>query len=525
MKARNLVLLGCLAALVPAGTANVHGQQVTTPALSPVVMNELRALDETYVLLDAVAARVWAGWTGYREVPFLFDFENHLRVLVGHPNPPPPFELVAGVNVAGRPVAADRSRVTAVRVQPYLSAGGGPINFGSTADGSPVYTVHISLRAPRGSEDDAEAKGTGEPESPTTEDKILVYLHELFHCFQRGRIDPQAGNLSFNADAEFAAWSQLEGVALERAYREPDAARARDRVKEFLVARAMKRRTMTEQQRKEESADDVREGTATYAMLRALELVTAGGFEPKLTAADDRYYRGFANARSMTAKYTERLAKTAARHDDPKMKCYDYGCFQCALSERLFPGWQQAIEQGKPMDAVLAERLPISESERDVIAARMRTEYPYGEASASASKFTTARDAAYRAISGRQGRTYIVDLKKTGQFISVLTRQKDAFRLGLLTLFPSGYPGFALDDVVLSAVGVPANTDQLYYLRVVDTGWRSRSKAYTVSGTRGDDGTYTDALVTTPLFTLKAPKVRIQETGTRVKIQVLSRVR
>jgi len=59
-------------------------------ALSPVVVNELRVLEETYRLLDAVSQKVWPGWTGYRDLPFLFEFENQLRVLVGHPNPPWP---------------------------------------------------------------------------------------------------------------------------------------------------------------------------------------------------------------------------------------------------------------------------------------------------------------------------------------------------------------------------------------------------------------------------------------------------
>ena len=46
-----------------------------------------------------------------------------------------------------------------------------------------------------------------------------------------------------------------------------------------------------------------------------------------------------------------------------------------------------------------------------------------------------------------------------------------------------------------------------------------------MAGRRQADGTYVDAVVTTPLFTLKAPKVRIVETGNRVKIQVLARVK
>jgi hypothetical protein len=43
---------------------------------------------------------------------------------------------------------------------------------------------------------------------------------------------------------------------------------------------------------------------------------------------------------------------------------------------------------------------------------------------------------------------------------------------------------------------------------------------------RGEaDGTYVDAVVTTPLFTLIAPKLRVVGHANRVKIQVLARVK
>ncbi len=489
--------------------------------LSPVVVNELKVLEETYRLLDAVAQKVWPGWTGYRELPFLFEFENQLQVLVGHPNPPKPFELVPGLTIGGHLVAADRSKMSAVKVEPPLVAGGGPNNFGTTADGTPVYTVRINVRSGR-SAGEAQAE---DKQPPRTEDKVLIYLHELFHCFQRGRIEARFGNLQFNPDADFATWSQIEGLALERAYKAADAATARERIKEFTVARALKRQSMTDLQRNEESADDVREGTATYAQLRALEIIKRSGFTPGLTNAEDPYYHGFAEADRIIESYAERLAKSAAKHEDPKMKCYDYGSFQCALAERLVPGWQQQVEQGKAMDAVLASAIPVADAERADIERRLRGDYPYEDVRRGATAFTQARDTAYQTISSRKGRVYIVDLKPVRQYMDGLADKAGAYRLGLLTLFPAGYPGFTLDAVELSPVKVPCNTDQLFYFRAVDTESRSRKQALTVTGQRQADGTYVDAVVTTPLFTLKAPKVRIIESENRVKVQVLARVR
>jgi hypothetical protein len=490
------------------------------PVLSPVVVNELKALEETYALLDAVAGMAWPGWSGYREIPFLFQFENNLQVLVGHPNPPAPFQLVPAVKIGGHAVAADVSRMTALKLEPFLGGGGGPNNFGATADGKPVYTVHISLR---GARTDESASRDAAPSR--TEEKVLIYLHELFHCYQRGVIEPRFGNLQFNPDAEYATWSQIEGIALERAYREADPARARERIKEFVTARALKRAFMTTDQQGEESADDVREGTATYVMLRALEIIKAGGFQPRLTSAEDPFYHGFADAGRMIDEYVERLAEKAAVHPDPKMKCYDYGCFQCALSERYVPGWQRMVQQGTPMDGVLAREIPVTEAERPGVERRLRTDYPYEQILESARQFTEPRDQAYRQITARRGRTYVVDLKPTRLFTGTLLQGKGtAYRLGLLILYPSGYPGFHVDAIDMSPVAVPMNADQLYYLKVVDIDWQSRKDAFTITGTKQEDGTYTDAVIVTPLFTLKAPRVRVRETGQRVAIRVLDRV-
>jgi hypothetical protein len=177
------------------------------------------------------------------------------------------------------------------------------------------------------------------------------------------------------------------------------------------------------------------------------------------------------------------------------------------------------------MDAVLAGAVPAAEAERAEIERRLRSDYPFEDVRRGALAFTSARDAAYRAIASREGRVYVIDLKPVRQFVGTLAPKAGAHVLGLLTLFPAGHPGFTLDAVELSPVTVPCNTDQLYYIRAVDTEWKARAGAYTVTGLRQADGSYADAVVTTPLFTLKAPKLRIVETANRVKIQVLARVK
>jgi hypothetical protein len=236
---------------------------------------EMKRLQETYRVLDFTAEKVWPGWKNYRDVPFLFEFENGLRLLVRHPQPPSPFQPVEGLKVESRQVFADRSAVTAKPLVAPLLAGGGPIPFGTGADGKPVQVVRINLRSATGSPNDDDA-----PARIRSEEQISVYLHELFHCFQRTLGLQVFGNLRINADTRFAAYSEVEGLALGRAYAEKDPAKASEYLADFLAARRARRTAMNLMQQYQESSDEFNEGTATYAQVRTYEILRSGATRP-----------------------------------------------------------------------------------------------------------------------------------------------------------------------------------------------------------------------------------------------------
>ena len=507
-----------LALLIPApGAAQTRATRADLP---PVVLMHFRQLEETYRVLDAVASKVWSGWTTYRDTPFLLDYPNGLRVMVGHPNPPAAeFEPVEGVQVEAKKVAIDRRKLVPLALTPPLSAGGGPIAYGTTADGQPVQVVHMSYR---GSDTPPEAIRN----LTITDSQILTYIHELFHCFQRARFVPaQFGNLRLNADAAYATWSEVEGLALEAAYAEKDDRQARERVKDFLVAREVKRRSMTEAQRGEESADDVREGTAVYSTVRTLEALREVGFKPGITAQEDPYYGGFQEIDALLKTYVDNLRAATRRVEDPRMKCYDYGSFQCVLSERLFPGWQDAIAKGAFIDGELRRQLPIAESERADVEQRLEDRYRADEIRTRVAAVLEPRDATWHTIKNRRGRVYVIDIKATRQYVDGIFPPRIGYRLGVGRLFPDGADAVSFNDVELSRVAVPFETAQLYYVRLVDTAPRRGDRGYAITGQKQADASYVDATVTTPLFTVKAPRVRVVESPNRVKVQVLSRVK
>src|SRR4030042_3389452 len=90
--------------------------QDKAPEIPDAVKIELLRIEETYSVLDQAAARVWPGWADYKDYPFLLNFENGLRVLVGHPSPPEGFVPVPALKAAGKAVHADVRKVEPLKL-------------------------------------------------------------------------------------------------------------------------------------------------------------------------------------------------------------------------------------------------------------------------------------------------------------------------------------------------------------------------------------------------------------------------
>ena len=488
------------------------------PGLPTGVIAELKRLEETYRVLDFAAEKVWAGWTTYKETPFLFGFENGLKVLIGHPNPPQGFEPLLGMKIAGRSVYVDRRQVSGLEIKQPLSCGGGIGSLGDSG-GRPVTIVDM--------------KFTRIPTDPTMKDKpfqaertILILVHELFHCFQPDAVQIAYGNLSYNADAAYALYSSIEGLALDAAYRESDPVNAKLRIKDFLLARDLKRKGMTGQQAKEEASDDVREGTAVYSEVRTLEALRQG-FKPGLSAADDPFYGGFKDIDALFRAYTDKLKGSSEDVFDTKEKCYNYGCFQALLLQRYFPGWQEPFaREPRLLDDELGRRLPLTKEDRAGAEKRFKAAYKFDAIKARTKKAMAERDDAFKALTEAKGLTFAINFKEIGQFAGVLPVGKKSYQMGLLSVYPEGVGKLSFDDVEIDVRRKPAAIDKIYHLIMVDPDAAKRAKPYELTFEKQEGADiYLNAVLTTPLLTVKAPKLRITADANRVKIGILARVK
>ncbi len=537
MNAKTWTLSGALAisaalALFAAGTLpgapRAAGQAPALDAanLPPYLKVELRRLQQTWDVLDKCAAGVWPGWTTYRDVPFLITYANGVRLLVGHPDPMDGFTPVPGAEIAGKPVLLDRTKEVAVPMTLPVTGGGGVLRLGKT---KPVQTVDLSL-APA-----APKRPEGVPDyyrlpwelTTSSDNQVLINVHELFHCFQRQFDRTVYGNLQMNPVLDYAVWSEVEGSALERAFLSTDPAAARDALLDFLAARGLKRKSsMTEQEGLQESEDEVGEGTATYSEARVAEQLKAGYSSNLPGAAEDPFFRGFKDAGAFLDAKLEMLRANRAETLQAHSRCYSFGCFEALLLTRLFPGWQAGfLESGKFLDTMIREKLAPTEAELAVATGRLDARYDVAALRAKHEPVLRARDEAYAMVKARQGRVFVLNLKPTGEFPTPEGGAK-SYDVGLMKIYPAGFGRIRVRDVEIEGTASPIVLDQLYHVRWVDVEAKPGEKRYelTYAAKEGED-VYVDAVFKTAGFTLKAPRIRVKDTPQRVKVTVLSKIK
>jgi hypothetical protein len=510
----------CLVILVVAGA--LSGADIPRYAAL-----DLKQLEETWNILDRFAGQIWLGWKNYADVPFHFSYANGVQMLVGHPSPMDGYDLVPGVEVRGKKVYLDRRTEIPLEMKPPLGGGGGILPLGKD---KPVVTVDLrKMSFAKSLTQEEKSFVFGKPLSDelrmSSDLQILLNIHELFHCFQKDVFKWRYGNLRFNPDAAYALYASVEGEALEKAYLEKDAGRAAELLKDFLAARNLKRKSMNEEERLQETEDDIREGTAVYAEVRILELMKAG-YDPMLTKKDDPGYFAFHSADEFLENKLNMLRGAQANAFDALNKCYFYGCFQAVLLSRLFPGWQDGFFQnGLTLEQVLKDRLKVSDEDLKIIGERLQDRYPLDDMSKQTGAAIGKRDAALKTILGRKGRSYIVDFKSTKEFLKPQARG-ESFRIGLIQLCPEGIEQIRIREVEFNGEKTPIIADQLYYVKWIDTEAKPGEKGYTiVSSSKQGDDVYVDAVFKTRGFTLKAPKIRVKNSPARVKVQVLEKVK
>ena len=510
------IFVGLLAGPALAGPAG-------KPALHPVQKLELLRLEETWNVLDQVAAKVWPGWKGYADVPWVFDYENQTRMLVGHPDPPDEFELVEGVTVRGKKVHLDRSREVPVELVWPTGGGGGPRPFGKGNDPkTKTETIWIRLDCHRNA-----SQGEFKYRS---EDQILLNIHELFHVYQ-GVFYKNADAVDRydkNPDTHFAVHSDMEGRALLKAFQEKDKAKSLELLKDFVAARLKKYEGMPPGEQLAEKHTDFSEGTARYAEYATL-LEIQKHYRPKLTAKDDPYFTAFKDLDYFFERRLEDLKGSAGMTNAAHFKCYQYGCFQGLLLNRFARGWQKTIPaKNKYLFDILVVRLGMGDQELRQVTAALDAKYDQKALFAVHNPPLEARDNAFRDFDAQKGRKLLVDFEPTREFPHPSDYEAKSFmktfprNQGILRyIYPEGFKSLSVQQVLIEGKGLPLEGRELYKIGFVD----AKGTGYKVSASKVEDSVYTDAVVVTDGFTLRAPKMEIKEKDGNIVFVIVSKVK
>jgi len=356
-----------------------------TVPLEPYIEAELFRLEETYRLLDRYSEELWPGWRDYGDVPVEVNFPNGVVLFVTpRSGGQPGFERIAGRTVFGKNVHINRQKRTSAEVHPPL--------FGMARGGE---LIHVELRQPdlppleaeRSTALEARLKDKSRPEAPfdleplgDSDAHVLMYIHEHFHGHQ-ARLQRPGPVRAFKINAEYAAWANIEGLALRRAYLESQDAAARDFLKDFVVAREIKHAHMPFDAAPAEAYLSMKEGTASYVSLKTAMLLRDSSDKPGIDRAKDPFFYGFAYVNGYVDNIMRKGMDFAVSWtEDRGGKYYLYGAYQCFLLDRFAPGWKRGfLEKKKDLDSAMAGLLKLSAEEKEEIKKRLSARYAYDE--------------------------------------------------------------------------------------------------------------------------------------------------
>jgi hypothetical protein len=181
----------------------------------------------------------------------------------------------------------------------------------------------------------------------------------------------------FRVNVEYPNWSRVEGLALRRAYLEVDDAASREYLKDFVVARQIKRGNIPDAAAAAESHVADSEGPASYVSLKMALLLKDSEDRPGIDRAVDPYFYDFAYVDGYIDNIMRKgmdFACSIPQND--QRKYYLYGAYQCFLLDRFSPDWKRGfLEKGKDLDIMMADLLRLTSAEIEEIAHRLPIRY------------------------------------------------------------------------------------------------------------------------------------------------------
>jgi hypothetical protein len=521
----NIRIVICLLLLEILACPSLHSYAQEEEQLPKALKIDLLHLKEAYNILDLYAKDIWPGWNDYDKYPVLFVYPNGLKMLTGQLNPPAGFDSVKGFLLRGKKIYIDRRGQNSENLDyPLLIQENIDELVSFYDDENKAITIRLEKDKADQPAYDKYAKLYGRKNMQVGskgEEQILSIIHKLFHQFQRPSFKTTFSIPAFNCDLNYAIYSEMEANKLEKILSSADTENAKQYLKDFLVSRNLKNKSINSKDRKAVSAIELYEGTASYAELKALQLMNSRFTADSALLNEDKHYSGFKYREQLINNRTEWLGQISKHTFLSNLKAYPYGCAQALILDKLFPKWKELIAaDGSSMDQILSRLVKIRKPERLDIAGRLSSEPEFASALERHSQPVSARDSLCREILSPKGRVFVIDLKNFQDFIYP-ENADELFQVGSMRIYPNGIGNYSMNNFELKCGSLPVIFPFKNFIKIISRHPLSNEDEYklTYSGKDGAD-TFYNAALSTDAFELKAAKLRIIKNKDRIKLVV-----
>lgn len=497
--------------------------------LPEALQMDLKRVEETWKILDRYAEEAWPGWKNCDAIPFQLDYPNGLSLHIGQPANLGKFKLIESITLRGKKIFLDDSRINSLTISPRLTFGGGGAGVGN---GHPTMRVRRALITKElENKADSLMRNLGSPSWPSaivysTDNTIFGLTHELFHCFTDFGAMFWTGDTLFEADLNYAVFAEIEGNLLEKAAFESDSIKMKDYLEKSLVAREMKRRSMSDRQKTYESDREKCEGTAEYAAYRIVQFLKSG-YEASLSHKDDPLYFGFRYSDYFPAMRLYAYHESFKNTHDAGSKCYANGFFKCLILDKLLPQWKtDFFEKKKSFDDLITQFVNLKEGNTSSLLGAIKKEYRYETLLQRHSPVIAERDSTIHYFQNSRIEFYVLNIKEMGLMPNI-TSSGTPYWHGLQCYYSSGITDIQVGDMTYNSKGVP-----LYYdiatrsIKLPDLDSPKDGQRYDLKYSRLDtDSCYYDVTITSKSFTMHATKLQIIKSPSQVEFRILPAVK
>ena len=467
------------------------------PAVAPTHERSLDATDvgrirEAYHLTDVLKDRLWPGFD-LRKIPIAVNNNNRQELLVGHPAPPPEFRVFEGHAIDGQPVLI-RDGFTHY----------GPRGGGWTKQIAGRECVYVSVLQAH----------------QTTEVHLLLLLHEGFHVFQDKLRNPADGrHVELSEDnADQKAAIALESHILRAALDDANEEGVPQLAKMFVAFRNDWFGDLSEDVVRTVLEQEFKEGTATYAEVRTLQLLAEmGGVEP-VGGNDDPHYDGFSDARRLYRERLDLIVPPEGLLVPPLHAYYNIGMAQCLLLDRVRPAWKTEMrEKGATPFSLLSRQFPLDREESARLTAAAKQRFGYSALLAEQTKHVAEQLATIRSYLDAPGRRYRVHYSAIpgafrwdpkGPVFRVPCSLLEGSNEDVL-IWVGGIPVFEKGKLVFRSKEVPV-IFRHDYLEWIDSDPAKDGGDVKVESERFQDGVYHKLRVETDGFVVEVPRAKIE---------------